>query len=105
MTQETKYAIDISVETQYLSDESSPGDNVYSFAYTVTITNRGNIPTQLISRHWFIEDDAEPPDLLQRAGLRPADAAGPALTAAYLPPRIVQMTNAATSTTAIAALR
>jgi ApaG protein len=58
VTQETKYAIDISVETQYLSDESSPGDNVYSFAYTVTITNRGNIATQLISRHWFIEDDA-----------------------------------------------
>jgi ApaG protein len=58
VTQETKYAIDISVETQYLTDESSPGDNVYSFAYTVTITNRGNIPTQLISRHWYIEDDA-----------------------------------------------
>jgi ApaG protein len=58
VSQETKYAIDISVETQYLTDESSPGDNVYSFAYTVTITNRGNIPTQLISRHWYIEDDA-----------------------------------------------
>ncbi len=58
VTQETRYAIDISVETQFLAEESSPADNVYSFAYTVTITNRGNIPTQLISRHWYIEDDA-----------------------------------------------
>ncbi len=57
MSQETKYAIDIAVETQYLSDQSSPGDGVYSFAYTVTITNRGNIPSQLISRHFVIEDD------------------------------------------------
>ncbi len=57
MTQETKYAIDIAVETQYLSDQSSPGEGVYSFAYTVTITNRGNVPTQLISRHFVIEDD------------------------------------------------
>ena len=57
MTQESKYAIDIAVETQYLSDQSSPGDSVYSFAYTVTITNRGNVPTQLISRHFIIEDD------------------------------------------------
>ena len=58
MTQENKYAIDIAVETQYLSDQSSPGDSVYSFSYTVTITNRGNVPTQLISRHFIIEDDA-----------------------------------------------
>lgn len=57
MSQPTKYAVDIAVESQYLADQSSPSDGVYSFAYTVTITNRGNIPTQLISRHWYIEDD------------------------------------------------
>lgn len=57
MTDQTRYAIDIAVESQYLSDQSSPNDGVYAFAYTVTITNRGNIPTQLISRHWVIEDD------------------------------------------------
>ncbi len=58
MSQPTKYAVDIAVETQYLADQSSPGDNIYTFAYTVTVTNRGDIPTQLISRHWLIEDDS-----------------------------------------------
>ena len=57
MTQESRYAIDIAVETEYLSDQSSASDGVYSFAYTVTITNRGNVATQLISRHFVIEDD------------------------------------------------
>ena len=58
MSQPTKYAVDIAVETQYIAEQSSPGDGIYSFAYTVTVTNRGDIPTQLISRHWFIEDDS-----------------------------------------------
>ena len=57
MSQPTKYAVDIAVETQYIADQSSPAENIYTFAYTVTVTNRGNIPTQLISRHWLIEDD------------------------------------------------
>jgi ApaG protein len=57
VAKDPKYAIDIAVESHYLSDQSSPVERVYSFAYTVTITNRGSIPTQLISRHWIIEDD------------------------------------------------
>jgi ApaG protein len=28
---------------------------LYSFAYTITITNTGEVPAQLISRHWIIE--------------------------------------------------
>ncbi|MDO4231472.1 MAG: Co2+/Mg2+ efflux protein ApaG [Lautropia sp.] len=55
---DTKYAVDITVESQYVEDQSAPMDGVFSFAYTITITNRGNIATQLISRHWIIEDDA-----------------------------------------------
>lgn len=54
---ETKYAVDITVESQYLEEQSAPADGVFAFAYTITITNRGTIPTQLISRHWVIEDD------------------------------------------------
>ena len=53
----TRYEIGIAVETQFLPEQSSPGENVYSFAYTVTITNRSDVATQLISRHWLIEDD------------------------------------------------
>ncbi|NIN35764.1 MAG: Co2+/Mg2+ efflux protein ApaG [Gammaproteobacteria bacterium] len=49
-----KFAID--VETTYVQDQSSPEDNRYVFAYTITITNQGSVPAQLMSRHWVITD-------------------------------------------------
>lgn len=57
MMGDTKYAVDITVASQYLEEQSAPAEGIFAFAYTITITNRGNIPTQLISRHWIIEDD------------------------------------------------
>lgn len=57
MTEDPRYAVDITVESQYLEEQSTPAEGIYSFAYTITITNRGNVPTQLISRHWIIQDD------------------------------------------------
>jgi len=48
--------INVSVETTYLPQESSPERDRYVFAYTVTISNDGNSPAQLISRHWIITD-------------------------------------------------
>lgn len=39
-----------------LPEQSDPALGVYSFAYTVTITNTGVVPAQLIARHWVIED-------------------------------------------------
>lgn len=51
-----KYQFTCEVEPQYLSEQSSPEEEVYAFAYTVTITNTGDVPAQLISRHWVIED-------------------------------------------------
>jgi ApaG protein len=52
----SKYAFDIQVVSQYLAEQSSPDEDHYAFGYTVTITNTGKIPAQLISRHWQIED-------------------------------------------------
>ena len=49
-----KYRFRIDVEPQYLPDQSMPAQNLYSFAYTITITNTGELPAQLISRHWII---------------------------------------------------
>lgn len=49
-----KFAID--VETTYVQEQSSPEDNRYVFAYTITITNQGSVPAQLMSRHWVITD-------------------------------------------------
>ncbi len=53
-----KYRFRVEVEPQYLPDQSAPGERIYSFAYTITITNAGEVPAQLISRHWIIVDAA-----------------------------------------------
>ena len=51
-----KYQFSVDVQTQYLAEHSSADAGVFSFAYTITITNTGDITAQLISRHWTISD-------------------------------------------------
>ena len=51
-----KYSLRVAVEPQFLPEQSVPEQRVYSFAYTITITNSGEVPAQLISRHWTIVD-------------------------------------------------
>jgi ApaG protein len=51
-----KCEISIEVATNYIDDQSEPDVDRYVFAYTITISNRGNIPAQLLSRHWVITD-------------------------------------------------
>ena len=46
----------VQVEPRFLADQSSAEDHVYTFAYTVTVTNTGAVPAQLIARHWLIND-------------------------------------------------
>jgi ApaG protein len=48
--------IDVRVQPRYLPEQSSPLDETYGFAYTITISNIGDAPAQLISRHWIILD-------------------------------------------------
>ena len=48
--------IKVSVETQYLEDQSDSSEDRYVFVYTVTIENRGDISAQLVARHWIITD-------------------------------------------------
>lgn len=50
------YAFSISVQVAYLPDQSNAEESRFAFAYTVKITNVGNIAAQLISRHWVITD-------------------------------------------------
>ncbi len=40
----------------YIEAQSSPKQNRYVFAYTITITNVGSIPARLMTRHWLITD-------------------------------------------------
>jgi ApaG protein len=51
-----QYNITIEVETTYVREQSLPEQNRYLFAYTITITNTGSIPVQLLGRHWIITD-------------------------------------------------
>jgi len=53
---ENAHDIRIEVATEYLPDQSEPAASRYVFAYTITITNAGSVPAQLISRHWIITD-------------------------------------------------
>ena len=50
--------INVQVDPRYLPEQSSPEDRVYTFAYTITVTNTGRVAAQLISRHWLINDAA-----------------------------------------------
>jgi ApaG protein len=52
----SKYDITIVPKATYVEDQSDPSKDQYVFAYTITISNTGNIPAQLISRHWIITD-------------------------------------------------
>ena len=51
-----KYEVRVEVQPEYLPDQSAPEQDLYTFAYTITITNTGEVPAQLISRHWLITD-------------------------------------------------
>ena len=48
--------IHIHVDTSYMDDQSEPEADRYVFAYTITISNKGEVPATLLSRHWIITD-------------------------------------------------
>ena len=49
-------SIRVSVDTEYLSEQSTPEDDRYVFAYHIRISNQGEQAATLRSRHWFIAD-------------------------------------------------
>lgn len=51
-----KYDIQVSARTAFIPEQSDLENGRYVFAYTITITNAGNVPAQLVSRHWIITD-------------------------------------------------
>jgi ApaG protein len=59
MNDRAKYDIQVNARTTYLPDQSDEAAGRYVFAYTITITNAGSVPAQLISRHWIITDANE----------------------------------------------
>jgi ApaG protein len=53
---EQRCDIRIEVATSYVGEQSEPDRGRYVFSYTITISNEGNVPARLISRHWIITD-------------------------------------------------
>jgi ApaG protein len=52
-----RHAFEVQVLPQFLPEQSAPEQGIWSFAYTITITNSGEVPAQLISRHWIITNE------------------------------------------------
>ena len=54
----TKYEFTVAAKSLFLPDQSDEENDRYVFAYTITITNTGEVSGQLLSRHWIITDAA-----------------------------------------------
>lgn len=46
----------VSAATQFIPQQSDASLGRFVFAYTITIENKSNVPYQLLSRHWLIQD-------------------------------------------------
>ncbi|WXT99391.1 MAG: Protein ApaG [Catillopecten margaritatus gill symbiont] len=52
-----KNNIEIIVKVVPLPQHTIPFESKFAFAYTITITNKGQIGVQLLDRHWIIQDE------------------------------------------------
>ena len=46
--------VKIDVVPRFVSEQSEPDNQRWLFAYRITISNTGDEPVQLVSRHWII---------------------------------------------------
>jgi len=56
MTTDKRYECSVTVNTEFLLDQSDVQLGRYAFSYHITIINTGSVAAQLISRHWVITD-------------------------------------------------
>ena len=52
----SKYQFQVEVQPRFLMAQSAPEQGLFVFAYTIRITNTGDVTAQLISRTWNVND-------------------------------------------------
>lgn len=61
--------IEVTVQTQYVEQQSDPQSSRFAFAYTITIQNNSDRWCQLLNRHWIITDAAGQAEEVQGEGV------------------------------------
>lgn len=61
--------IEVLVRTSFIESQSTPNEHRFVYTYTITIANNGDVPAQLISRHWRITDANEKLQEVQGLGV------------------------------------
>lgn len=54
-----RYRMQVTVETEYLPDQSDEDGQRWVFAYHIRILNQGAVTARLLTRHWVITDGEE----------------------------------------------
>lgn len=76
-------AIQVQVKVNYIKEQSEPSENRFVYGYTITVTNQGEEPARLVSRHWIIKDAEDAVQEVQGVGVvgeQPYLAAGESYT-------------------------
>ena len=50
------YRLNVAVKARHIPEQSDASEARHVFSYTITITNAGDVTTQVIARHWIITD-------------------------------------------------
>lgn len=53
---DARYRIDVQAMTRFLPEQSDPDGARFTFAYTITIRNTGEVAAKLLNRHWIVTD-------------------------------------------------
>ena len=56
MSEAVTQGIRVGATAFYLPQESDPDEGRYAFGYRIVIVNEGDVPAQLLRRHWIIID-------------------------------------------------